>query len=159
MALKVGDKAPILTLKQKTPDGLVDVSLGTNIGVRKTILLFYPLSFTSVCTSELCSVSSSLDEYANLGADVYAISVDSPFAQEAFAKASRIEVPILSDFNREASTAYDVLFPELIGLKGVSKRAAFVISKDGTIIYAESSDNPAKLPDFERIRDILSSQG
>lgn len=158
MALKVGDKAPIFTLKQKTPEGLVDVSLGSNIGVRRTVLLFFPLAFTSVCTNELCSVSGNLEEYAGLDADVYAISVDSPFAQEAFAKASRITVPLLSDFNREVSSAYDVLFPELIGLKGVSKRAAFVIGRDGTIIYAESSDNPAKLPDFERIRDILTSQ-
>lgn len=155
MTLKVGDKAPLFTLKQKTPEGLVDVDIASNLGVRKTVLLFFPLAFTSVCTNELCSVSSGLDEYLELGADVFAISVDSPFAQEAFAKSAHISVPLLSDFNKEVSTAYGVLFPELIGLKGVSKRAAFVIGKEGTIVYAESSDNPGRMPDFEKIRDAV----
>ncbi len=145
----------MFTLKKKTADGLVDVKLEDNIGVTQTVLLFFPLAFTSVCTTELCSMSSNLEEYEELDAVVYAISVDSPFAQEAFAKSSHITVTMLSDFNKEVSTAYGVLFSELIGLKGVSKRAAFVINKDGVISYAECSDNPAKLPDFERVRDAL----
>ena len=155
MILKIGDKAPLFTLKTKSAEGLVDVKLEDNIGVTQTVLLFFPLAFTSVCTAELCDVSAGLDDYQDLDATVYAISVDSPFAQEAFAKSARIKVTLLSDFNKEVSEAYGVLFPELVGLKGVSKRSAFVIGRDGLIKYAESSDNPTKLPDFEKIRGAL----
>ena len=155
MILKIGDKAPLFTLKTKTAEGLADVKLEDNIGVTQTVLLFFPLAFTSVCTAELCDVSAGLDDYQNLDAMVYAISVDSPFAQEAFARSAKIKVTLLSDFNKEVSTAYGVLFPELVGLKGVAKRSAFVIGRDGLIKYAESSDNPTKLPDFEMIRRTL----
>jgi glutaredoxin-dependent peroxiredoxin len=86
---------------------------------------------------------------------VFGISVDSPFAQEAWAKANGITIPLLSDFGRTTATAYDVLFAELIGLPGVAKRSAFVIGKDGTVVYAESSDDPKKLPDFDAIKAAL----
>ncbi len=156
MTVKVGDKAPALTLKRKTAKGLEDVAIPVSNGARKTVLLFFPLAFTSVCTEELCSVSAGLEQYVGLDADVFGISVDSPFAQEAFAKASHITVPLLSDFNKAAATAYGVLFPDLIGLKGVAKRAAFVIGADGKVLHAESSDDPAKLPDFAKIRAVLA---
>jgi glutaredoxin-dependent peroxiredoxin len=156
MTLKTGDKAPLFTLKTKVDEGLIDVSLSDNIGTRQTLLLFYPLSFTSVCTAELCDVSAGLSAYKDLDAAVYGISVDSPFAQEAFAKSAKIKVTLLSDFNKEVSTLYGVLFDELVGLKGVSKRAAFVIGKDGKIKYAESSEDPTKLPDFKKIKKALS---
>jgi peroxiredoxin len=158
MTLKVGDKAPLFVLKSKTADGLIDVNIADNIGVRQSVLLFFPLAFTSICTEELCGVSAGLDEFKSLDAAVYGISVDSPFAQEAFAKASRITVKLLSDFNKEVSQQYGVLFTELIGLKGVSKRSAFVIGRDGLIKYAEWSDNPAKLPDFDKIRAVLKGK-
>jgi peroxiredoxin len=155
MSLRVGDKAPLFTLKTKTADGLVDVKLAANFGEKQTVLLFFPLAFTSICTEELCSISNGIHEYENLDAAVYAISVDSPFAQEAFAKASKIHFPLLSDFNKEVSTAYGAIFAELIGLKGVSKRAAFVIDRQGFITYAEVNDHPAKLPDFAKIKEAL----
>jgi len=157
MALKTGVKAPLFTLKTKTAEGLVDVSLGDNIGVRQTVLLFFPLAFTSVCTAELCDVSAGLGAYKELDAAVYGISVDSPFAQEAFAKSAKISVTLLSDFNKEVSTQYGVLFEDLVGLKGVSKRAAFVIGKDGIIKYAECNDDPTKLPDFKKIQKALGN--
>jgi peroxiredoxin len=157
MTLQIGDKAPLFTLKTKTPDGLRDVNIEENIGVQQVLLLFFPLAFTSVCTAELCDVSSGLDTYEEMDAVVYGISVDSPFAQEAFAKSAKIKVPLLSDFNKEVSMKYGVLFNELVGLRGVSKRAAFVIGKDGRIKYAESSDDPTKLPDFEAIQSVLKS--
>lgn len=156
MALQIGDKAPLFTLKTKSAEGLLDVNIEDNIGVQQMLLLFFPLAFTSVCTAELCDVSSGLDAYEELNAVVYGISVDSPFAQEAFAKAAKIKVTLLSDFNKEVSMKYGVLFNELVGLRGVSKRAAFVIGRDGCIKYAESSDDPTKLPDFEAIRSALS---
>ena len=155
MALSVGTPAPKISLKHKAPEGLTDVCLGANFGEKNTVLLFFPLAFTGVCTAEMCSISEGLAEYTDLNAAVYAISVDSPFAQEAWAKANGITIPVLSDFNKEASIAYDVMFPQLLGLNGVAKRSAFVINKDGTIIYSESSDDAKQLPNFDAIKAAL----
>lgn len=155
MALAINSKAPQFTLKHKTADGLVDVSLSDNIGKKKTVLLFFPLSFTSVCQNELCSVTAGLDQYEALQADVWAISVDSPFAQEAFARMAGIQIPLLSDFNKEVAAAYDVLYADLLGFKGVAKRSAFVVNADGTIAYSWSSDDPKQLPPFDQIQAAL----
>lgn len=156
MAIATGTKAPDFTLKSKNDDGLVDVTLSANYGKGATVLLFFPLAFTSVCESELCGIRDSLADYEGLAATVYGISVDSPFSQEAFAKANNLNFPLLSDFNKDVSAAYDVLFEDLIGLKGVSKRAAFVINKDGEVVYSESSDDPKQLPNFEAIKAALA---
>ncbi len=157
MAIASGNKAPDFTLKTKNDEGLADVTLSDNFGKSSTVLLFFPLAFTGVCQDELCSIRDSLSDYEGLNAQVYGISVDSPFAQEAFANANGgFKFPLLSDFNKEASTAYDVLFEDLIGLKGVSKRSAFVIDKEGNIVYSESSDDPKKLPDFDAVKAALA---
>lgn len=155
MALSVNTKAPEFTLKRKTADGLKDVSLSDNAGKKQTLLLFFPLAFTSVCQDELCSVSGGLDQYSALNADVWGISVDSPFAQEAFARSAGISIPLLSDFNKEVASAYDVLYADLLGLKGVAKRSAFVVDKDGTITFSWSSDDPKQLPPFDEIQAVL----
>jgi peroxiredoxin len=156
MALSTGTKAPEFTLKTKTAEGLEDISLADNFGKRKTVLLFFPLAFTSVCVQEMCSVSDGIQKYKDLNAAVYGISVDSPFAQEKMAAEDKLQFPLLSDFNKEVATAYDVLFEELLGFRGVAKRSAFVIGEDGTILYAESSDDPKKLPDFDAIQAALA---
>lgn len=155
MALATGTKAPEFTLKTKTAEGLQDVSLADNLGKQKTVLLFFPLAFTSVCMDEMCSVNESLEDYNSLNAKVYGISVDSPFAQEKMAEVDGLKFPLLSDFNKEVAAAYDVLFEDLLGLKGVAKRSAFVIDEDGSIIYSETSDDPKQLPDFEAIKAAL----
>jgi len=155
MALSTQTKAPEFTLKRKTESGLEAVSLSDNFGQRKTVLLFFPLAFTSVCQDELCSVSGGLEAYESLNAAVWAISVDSPFAQEAFARSAGITLPLLSDFNKETAAAYDVLYEDLLGLKGVAKRSAFVIGTDGTILYSWSSDDPKQLPPFEDVKAAL----
>lgn len=156
MAIATGSKAPEFTLKSKNDDGLSDISLSDNFGKGATVLLFFPLAFTSVCQDELCGIRDSLAEYETLSAQVYGISVDSPFSLEAFAKKNGLNFPLLSDFNKEVSAAYDVLFEDLMGFKGVSKRAAFVISKDGEVVYSESSDNPKQLPNFDAIKAALA---
>ena len=97
MAIPVGTKAPDFTLKSKQASGLVDVKLSNNFGKKNTVLLFFPAAFTGVCTQEMCDISGGLSAYADLGADVIAISVDSPFTQEAWAKANKITVTIASD--------------------------------------------------------------
>jgi peroxiredoxin len=155
MALTQGTQAPDFTLKSKNDDGLFDVTLSSNFGKRQTVLLFFPFSFTGVCQQELCSVSQGFEAYEKLNAAVYGISVDSPFAQEAFAKANNITIPLLSDFNKTVAKAYDVLYADLIGFEGVAKRSAFVISAEGKVTYSWVSDDPHNLPDFEAIQTAL----
>jgi peroxiredoxin len=121
------------------------------------VLLFFPLAFTSVCTTELCDVSQGLADYSALGAEVIGISVDSPFAQEAWAKQSGITITLASDLNKEVTNAYGVLFKGIGGGIGDSAaRAAFVIDKNGVIQYAEQTPTPKDLPDFGAIKAALA---
>ena len=157
MALKKGIRAPKFTLKSKKRAGLQDVALKFDTQ-KQTVLLFFPLAFTGVCTKELCTVTGNLNDYSALDAEVYGISVDSPFAQEAWAKQHKIKIPLLSDFNKKVSQAYGVLYKSLLGLKGVAKRAAFVVGKDGKIAYSWVSNDPKKLPDFKAIKVALTPE-
>jgi peroxiredoxin len=157
MAIALGTKAPDFTLKTKRGEDLKDVKLSDNFGKKKTVLLFFPLAFTGVCTKELCEVSGGLSAYEKLDATVYALSVDSPFAQEAWADKEKISLTLLSDLNKEVSKAYGTLLPDLIGLGSVSARAAFVIDKTGVIRYSEQTPTPLELPNFEKIRTALAS--
>lgn len=155
MALIPGTKAPLFTLKTKNAKGLQDISLQDQIGKEKTVLLFFPFAFTSVCMKEMCDVNDSLNQYSKLNAAVFGISVDSPFAQEQMAQVDQLKFPLLSDFNKEVSAAYDVLYSDLLGFKGVSMRSAFVIDEAGTIVHSESSDDPHDLPNFDAIKTAL----
>ena len=155
MALATGTKAPDFTLKTKNAEGLQDVTLSDNFGKKKTVLLFFPLAFASVCMQEMCDVSAGIAAYNDLNATVYGISIDSPFAQEQMAKVDKLQFPLLSDFNKEVSEAYDVLYADLLGFKGVSKRSAFVIDETGVILYSESSEDPHDLPNFDAIKAAL----
>jgi len=157
MPIAVGSKAPDFTLKSKAADGLKDVKLSDNFGKKQTVLLFFPLAFTGVCTQEMCDQTAGLGDYEKLGADVIAISVDSPFAQEAWAKANKITLTIVSDLNRTATNAYGVLFPMLAGVGDTSARAAFVIGKDGVVKYAEQTATPKDLPDFAAVKAALAN--
>ena len=154
MPIPVGSKAPDFTLKSKTATGLVDVKLSNNLGKTNTVLLFFPLAYTSVCTTEMCDVSNGLNSFA--GADVIAISVDSPFAQEAWAKANNIKLTLASDLNKSVTKAYDVVFPMLAGVGDTSARAAFVVDKAGVVQYSEQTATPKDLPNFEAVRAALA---
>jgi glutaredoxin-dependent peroxiredoxin len=156
MALAAGTNAPDFTLKTKTADGLKDIKLSDHFGQQPVVLLFFPLAFTGVCTAEMCDVSGGLTAYADLGAAVYGISVDSPFALEAWAKANSISVPLLSDLNKTVIKAYDVVFPNLAGVGDTAARAAFVIGKDGVIKYAEQTPTPKDLPSFDKVKAALA---
>jgi glutaredoxin-dependent peroxiredoxin len=156
MALAVGTNAPDFTLKTKTADGLKDIKLSDHFGKGPVVLLFFPLAFTGVCTQEMCDVSGGISAYAELGATVYGISVDSPFAQEAWAKANKISVPLLSDLNKTVTKAYDVVFPNLAGVGDTAARAAFVIGKDGVIKYSEQTPTPKDLPSFDKTKAALA---
>ncbi|MGH7990857.1 MAG: redoxin domain-containing protein [Limisphaerales bacterium] len=154
MAIPVGSKAPDFTLKSKIATGLVDVKLSDNFGLKNTVLLFFPLAYTSVCTNEMCNVSAGLNSFA--GADVIAVSVDSPFAQEAWAKASSIKITLASDLNKEVIKKYDVVFPMLAGVGDTAARAAFVIDKSGVVQYSEQTPTPKDLPNFEAVKAALA---
>ncbi len=159
MPLPTGSQAPDFTLKSKTADGLQDVSLSANFGKKNTVLLFFPLAFTGVCTQEMCDISGGLSAYSDLNAEVIAISVDSPFAQEAWAKKENIGLTIASDLNKEVTKQYDVVFPMLAGVGDTAARAAFVIDKAGVIQYSEQTPTPKDLPDFAAVKAALAKLG
>src|SRR6266513_4017848 len=106
MAIPVGTKAPDFTLKSKQASGLVDVKLSNNLGKKNTVLLFFPAAFTSVCTKEMCDITAVLNGYSSLNADVIAISVDTPFSQEAWAQKEKINITLASDLNKKVAEAY-----------------------------------------------------
>ena len=149
--MQVGDKIPEIILfdteKQK-------VSLNEQNGY--AVLLFFPLAFTSTCTTELCSVRDEISRYNNLNATIYGISVDSLFTLGKFKEEQNLNFSLLSDFNKEASEAFGVLDETFaFGMKGVSKRSAFIVDQDGIIRYAEICPTPGDLPDFIKIKEVL----
>ena len=155
MAISVGTKAPDFTLKSKNAEGVSDISLSSNIGQKNTVILFFPLAFTGVCTTELCDVTAGLGQYSDLNADVIGISVDSPFAQEAWAQKENIGITLASDLNKKTAADYGVLLDDLLGFGATSARAAFVVDKDGVVQYSEQTPAVTDLPNFDAIKETL----
>ncbi len=154
MKIEVGQKAPEFTLRNTDKK---EVAL-KDLHNKKVVLLFFPLAFTSVCTAELCSVRDNLNYYNNLDAEVFGISVDSPQTLNRFKQEQELNFALLSDFNKEVSVAYGCLYDTFSGwMKGVSKRAAFVIDKTGIIRYAEVLENAGEQPNFIAIHQVLES--
>ena len=156
MPIPVGSKAPDFTLKSKQATGVVEVKLSENFDKKNTVILFFPLAFTGVCTQEMCSLTGGLSTYASLNADVIAISVDSPFAQEAWALKEKIGVKLASDLNKETAKAYGVLLPDLFGFGATSARAAFVVDKQGIVQCSEQTPTHKELPNFEAVKTVLA---
>lgn len=154
MTLQKGDKAPDFTLfnTEKKPVNLADFK-GKNL-----IVHFFPLAFTGVCTKQLCTVRDAISMYKNDNADVVAISIDSIFTLGKFKEEQNLSFDLLSDFNKDVSAAYGSLFETFpaFGMKGVSKRSAFVIDKEGVIQYAEVLESPGDLPNFDAINATLA---
>ena len=125
---------------------------------KNVLLLFFPLAFTSTCTAELCSVRDNLATYNKMNAQVLGISVDSLHTLNKYRQDQQLNFPLLSDFNKDVSTAYGSLYETFgYGMRGVSKRSAFVIDKDGIIRYAEVLENASELPDFSAINKTLDT--
>jgi len=154
--IKVGDRAPDFELAATTAE---TVRLSDELGADPVLLLFYPLDWSPVCTGELCSLRSDFSDFAGLGAKVFAISVDSIFSHKAFAEHHRIGIPLLSDFNKTVSQAYGVLYPELMGLRGVAKRSAFLLDANGIVRWAWVTEDPLRLPDFAEIKKQIEALG
>jgi glutaredoxin-dependent peroxiredoxin len=154
MSLKIGDAAPQFTLKSSDK---ADVSLSDYSG-KNVVILFFPLAFTGVCTTELCSIRDNKSDYENLNAEVLAISVDSLFTLAKFKEIEGYNFPLVSDWNKETAAAYGALYDEFVlGMKGVAKRSAFVVDKDGKIRYAEILENAGELPNFAAINETLQA--
>jgi len=150
MSIQIGQPAPQFTLVSSE---LKEVSLADFKG-KKVVLHFFPMAFTGVCTTQLCTMRDNFGYYDGLNAQVLAVSVDSPFTLAKFKEDNNYQFPLLSDFNKEVSAAYGALYDEFVfGLKGVSKRAAFVIDENQTVIYAEVLESAKDLPDFEAIAE------
>ena len=150
----VGTKAPDFEL----PATMVEkVSLSQELTNGPVLLLFYPLDWSPVCTTELCSIRDGFSEFSNLGVSVFGISVDSIFSHKAFAEKHSLSFPLLSDFNREVCTAYGVVHEEILGLQRIAKRSAFLIDTEGIVQYAWISDDPGTLPDVDAIRERLKT--
>ncbi len=152
MSLQPGQPAPQFIL---ISSDLKSVSLADFKG-RKVVIHFFPLAFTGVCTTQLCTMRDSFGYYDGLNATILGISVDSPFTLAKFKEENNYQFDLLSDFNKEVSTAYGAIYDQFVmGLKGVAKRAAFVIDEEQNIIYAEVLEDAGQLPNFEAIAEIV----
>jgi peroxiredoxin len=154
MAILVGQQAPDFTLYDSEKNKVSLKGLRGKI----VLLLFYPQAFTNVCTKELCDVRDDIARYNGINAQVLGISVDSVFTLVKYKEDQGYNFPLLSDFNKEVSIAYDTIYDEwILGMKGVSKRSAFVIDREGIVRYAEVLESAQDVPNFEAIHQVLDS--
>lgn len=154
MAVKIGDQAPDIELPLAGGQG--KFKLSDYKGKQPVVLLFFPLAWTSVCTSEMCNIRDDYHRYTGTNAKVVGISVDSPFALAKFKAEENLPFDLASDFNRDAVEKYGAKYDELLGFKGVAKRSAFVIDKEGKVVYAQVNDDAKQLPDFAKVQEALA---
>ena len=153
MDIQVGQKAPDFSLFDTTKK---KVSL-TGLKGKNVLLLFFPLAFTSTCTKELCAIRDDISRYSNANAEVLGISVDSVYSLAKYKEEQGYNFPLLSDFNKETSAAYGSLYTEWkLDMRGVSKRSAFIVDKEGVVQYAEVLEIAGDLPNFEAINQLLA---
>jgi glutaredoxin-dependent peroxiredoxin len=154
MSLQIGDKAPNFTLHNSEKN---KISLSDYAG-KNVLMLFFPQAFTGVCTKELCAIRDDISRYNNANAVVLGISVDSVFTLAKFKEEQGYNFDLLSDFNKEVSTAYNTIYTDwILDMKGVSKRSAFIIDKEGVLQYAEVLESAGDLPNFEAINNKLEA--
>jgi peroxiredoxin len=153
MAVDVGSKAPDFTLPNQDREPVtLSALVGTNV-----VLAFFPAAFTGVCTKEMCHFRDQLTVLNTSNATVLGISVDTPFTLKEFARQQQLNFPLLSDFNKDAIAKYDVVNPDMLGLKGISRRAAFVVDSAGIVRYREVTPTPGDEPDYAKIEAALAS--
>ena len=160
MALSIGTKAPEISLLHMGDEGLESVKIGGTTD-KPTVLLFFPLAGSGVCTNEMCMVRDDFGGFAADGANVYGVSTDNPFAQKVWAESVAIEVVLLSDFNNEAIEAFDVSDSTFalngVVQNGVAVRSAWVLDTQGMIVHAQISENPGVIPDMDQVRKVLAT--
>ena len=154
MSVAVGSSAPAFKLPAR-PGHVVDV--GADLGARKVVLLFFPLAYSPVCHAEMCTFRDDWSKWSSLGCTVYGISVDSPFVTAKFKEELKLPFELLSDFNKDVSRTYGALFEDLMGLRGDSKRAAFVIDASGKVVYAKVNAEAGQQVDFDAIKQAVAA--
>jgi peroxiredoxin len=153
MSVEVGSKAPDFTLPNQDRE---PVTLSAQAG-KNVVLAFFPAAFTGVCTKEMCRFRDSLSDLNKLDAVVYGISVDTPFTLKEFGRQQQLNFPLLSDFNKQAIEAYGVSNPDMLGLKGIAKRAVFVLDKQGVVRHKEVTPTPGDEPDYGKVNAALAT--
>ena len=153
MSVDVGSTAPDFTL---TNHDRQPVTLSAQRG-KPVVLVFFPAAFSSVCTKELCTFRDSMAKLGQANAQVYGISVDTFFALKAFHDHEKLSFPLLSDFNKQVIREYGVFNEDMIGLKGIAKRAVFLIDKDGVVRHREVLDDARNEPDYEKVFSALAA--
>ena len=155
MSVDVGSIAPDFTLKdhERQP-----VTLSAQRG-KPVVLAFFPGAFSSVCTSELCTLSDALAKFNKTNAQVYGISTDTFFALKAFHDQQKLQFPLLSDYNKDVIRSYDVVNPDMIGLKNIAKRAVFVLDKNGVVRHREVLDDARNEPDYDKVYKAIEQAG
>ena len=153
MSVDVGTKAPDFTL---TNEERQPVTLSQQRG-KPVVLAFFPAAFSGVCQKELCTFRDSMGRLNDAKAQVYGISVDTFFTLKAFHDAQKLTFPLLSDFNKEVIREYGVFNPDMIGLKGIAKRAVFVLDRDGVVRHKEVLEDARNEPDYEAVFGALKN--
>lgn len=156
MAAEVGSKAPDFTLVNQDRE---NVTLSQELGKGSVVLAFFPGAFSGTCTKELCTLRDSMTNFGNLSAKVLGISTDTFFALKAWQDQQTFGFPLLSDYNKEVINKYGVVNPDMIGLKNISKRAVFVVDRDGVIRYSEVLDDARNEPDYAKLNEALGNIG
>ena len=153
MSVDVGSTAPDFTL---TNQDRQPVTLSAQRG-KPVVLAFFPAAFSSVCAKELCTFRDSIAKLGQANAQVYGISVDTFFALKAFHDQEKLSFQLLSDFNKQVIRDYGVFNEDMIGLKGIAKRAVFVIDKDGVVRHREVLEDARNEPDYGKVSSALAS--
>lgn len=156
--VNVGDPAPTVTLWKTNPEGNPEKSFELSAAYAEgtSVLYFFPAAFTGVCTESSCELRNDKKEFADLDAKLFGLSTDMPFSQAKFMQSNDINYPLLSDYNQEAITAFDIVDNDFVGFKGVSKRSLFAV-KDGKIIFKWVADAPSNYPPFDELKAALKS--
>jgi peroxiredoxin len=153
MPIEVGAKAPDFTLPNQDRE---PVTLSEQLKSGPVVLAFFPAAFSSVCTTEMCTFRDSAAELNTVKAKVLGVSVDTFFALKAWADAQKLDFPLLSDFNKTVVRQYDVVNPDMIGLKDIAKRAVFVIDRNGVVRHREVLEDARNEPDYSKIKQTLA---
>jgi peroxiredoxin len=153
MSIDVGSKAPDFTLTNQDRE---PVTLSAQRG-RPVVLAFFPAAFSSVCTKELCTFRDRMARLNQANAQVFGISVDTFFTLKAFQADQKLAFPLLSDFNKQVIREYGVFNEDMVGLKGIAKRAVFVLDRDGIVRHREVLDDARNEPDYEKVFSVLAA--
>jgi len=154
MAAELGAKAPDFTLPNQDREA---VTLSDQVKKGPVVLAFVPAAFSGVCTKELCTFRDSMAELNKVNAQVFGVSVDTFFTLKAWQDAQKLNFPLLSDFNKTAIRDYGVFNEDMIGLKGIARRAVFVIDRNGVVRHREVLDDARNEPDYMKINEALSA--